>query len=140
MFSASEATTKQAILLPALAALVTLTPATLAQDHSDSGFQSARTVNAQVRLSHDYLEQGRWRQAAVFAGRATEAGLFPGHRAAALTNECIALSQLGQHDAAIASCEDAVELRPNEAIYQANLETARLRAEVRFAEVASDQE
>ena len=92
-------------------------------------FTPISTANSDIRGAVRAINSQNWRVALHFAESAMERRGPSFHRAAAAGNACIALSQLGRHEAALEQCEAAVELQPEAAAHQSNLELARARAD-----------
>ncbi|HAQ35707.1 MAG: hypothetical protein CMF74_02380 [Maricaulis sp.] len=74
-------------------------------------FVTQTTTNGVIQLSARAFEEGNYDRAASMARQAAERPISPSRRAAAYGNLCAAESMLGNHDAAIAACEAAIEHR-----------------------------
>lgn len=112
----------------ALTALAAGTQAGAQTADPDAGFEPVRTANSDVKLVARYLKKEDWGKALAFADRALGERLPAGYEAAAHTNRCIALSQLGRHQDAVAACAKAVEIDAVEEEYATNLRIAEDRA------------
>lgn len=109
---------RQITLAAACAAALTslAVPAALAQDGTDgSVFAVQRTSSSQVGAAAWAFVRGDYEQAERL-GRAVlrnPARLSAPRRSVAYANWCAALSMRDQHESALAACEEAIALRPD---------------------------
>lgn len=90
-------------------------------------FALQTTTDGVIALSARAFEEGDYARAADLANQMATRPISPSRRSAAYANLCAAESMLGNHAAAIAACEAAVEYR-NSWQVQANYGAALINA------------
>lgn len=76
-------------------------------------FAAHRTANSSVRAQYNAVTRERWRQAIAFGVNVANSGTTDSHKGAAMTNLCAAYAATGDMENAMASCNAAVDLRPD---------------------------
>lgn len=98
------------------AASLSIAPLSIAQAQSCEGepaFAGHRTANGSVRAQYNAVSRGEWPQAIHFGEEVAASGMSPVHKRAAYANLCAAYAASGDAEAAMAACDTAIEMSPD---------------------------
>tara|TARA_R110002072_G_scaffold5007_4_gene33849 strand:+ start:2810 stop:3310 length:501 start_codon:yes stop_codon:yes gene_type:complete len=105
-------------------------PVSAQEDSAESMFAVQSAASGRVNAGAGAFERGEFDVAERFGRASLErpARLSRPRRSIAYANWCAALSMVEQHDEAIAACEEAIALRPDNWRAHLNLASAQMRA------------